>query len=81
MHFCKKMFLIRFAKEHYDSLEPLFVLDPLLLPNFMQCCPIESYHDLFKVIEPSTALSRIAYLMATSSNLNQVCNQHYLPIA
>ncbi len=55
--------------EYYDSLKPIFALDPLLLPNFIQCCPPEGYHSLFEVIEPSIALSRIALVLTNSDYL------------
>ncbi len=58
--------------EFYDSLKPLFALDPLLLPNFIYCC-LEEYHSLFQVIEPSIALSRIGYLIQKSDlNMEKV---------
>ena len=55
--------------EYYDSLKPIFALDPLLLPNFIQCCPLEGYHSLFEMIKPSIALSRIAFVLTNSGFL------------
>ena len=50
-------------KEYYESLKPLFVLDPLLVPNFLYCCSINDIQVLSSVVPPCYTIAWMAYKM------------------
>ena len=48
--------------EHYQSLEPLFVADPLLLYDFIYICQPGEYASLFSKIPTSLSLTWLSSL-------------------
>ena len=57
-------YLIRDAIKHYEVLQDLFELDPLLIPVFVHVCPKEERKDIFKYIPPSVSTAYIAHLVS-----------------
>ena len=66
--------IFSFSIPLYSELKPLFVMDPLLLPNFVYICPENEYSKLFTVLPPFLSIMRTAYLfqMRSSINVNDV---------
>lgn len=56
----------------YSGLEPLFNINPLLLPVFVCMCPFSGYPGLFQVLPPFYSMARLAYLSDQSSNVPNV---------
>lgn len=51
--------------EHYQQLQDLIELDPLLLPIVVHVCPKKELAELFKYISPSVSITYMSYLVST----------------
>ena len=50
-------------------MKPVFLLDPLLLPNLLHTCPVGEYESLFEVIPPYYGVARLAFDHKQNSQL------------
>ncbi len=46
--------------ECYTMLEPLFLLDPCLLPEFIECCTLDDCNQILHVVPPGLSINKIA---------------------
>ena len=56
------MYFVRFVNEHYNSLEPLFDVDPLLLHDFIYLTRPGDYVNLFQKIPTHLSLACLLLL-------------------
>ncbi len=59
----------RIFEEDYDTLEPLVVLDPLLLPLLVNVCCPEDLPVVFSVIPPYLSAARIVKLVKDGGHI------------